>query len=64
MKPTKITWICDECGAEFSREVIEVIKDDENLVEVRVALVEHDEDGPLCDHCFGPETTETTTVGE
>lgn len=54
MTPKRIVWECDQCGQEFSREIIETIKDDEDLVEVKVALVDHDEDGPLCDHCFAP----------
>lgn len=56
MKLTKVTWLCDECGEEFSRDVIEVITDDEENVAVRVALLEG-EDGPLCP-CLTTEDTE------
>ncbi len=57
MKPIRITWICEECGKEFSREVTEVIKDDEDVVEVRVAFAAHDNEGPLCDNCFATDET-------
>ena len=58
MKLTRIVWTCEECGAEFSREVKEVLSDDGTHVEVIVELKDFDTEGPLCDNCFGPETTE------
>ena len=47
MIPTKVTWLCDECGEEYSRDVVEVITDDGAQVSVKVELFEGEE-APLC----------------
>ncbi len=48
MKPVKVTYLCEECGALFERAVAEVLIDDEAHCDVIVELI-NGEEFPMCD---------------
>ena len=57
MKPRYVVYECENCGKLFYREVKEVLQDDEDLCEVKVALISEGESNdieeiPMCE-CIG-----------
>jgi len=57
MKPKYVVYECENCGKLFYREVKEVLEDDQDLCEVRVALITEKESNdieeiPMCE-CIG-----------
>lgn len=57
MEPKLVVYECEECGNLFYRDVVEVLVDDAEHCEVKVALVPENETGeieefPMC-KCLG-----------
>lgn len=64
MKPTKVFYECEECGAEFYRNVEEILIDDEADCHVIVKLLPDNkgdiEEFPMC-ACLGGDADYTIT---
>lgn len=52
MKPILVIYSCEFCEKEFAREVETVKVDDGQEVAVTIKFKDHDNEGPLCDHCL------------
>jgi hypothetical protein len=59
MKPVLIVYECEFCGETFAREVDQVKVDEGENVAVTIKFADHDNEGPLCDHCLKDTAEET-----